>query len=61
MQQQQKKKKKKAIPRKWLQADQPTVDNWLEIVRDSRDGKANFSAKTEKLFIWSKWNMYLLE
>ena len=56
---------KKAITRKWLQADPPTLSNWLEIVEEIHVlEKLTFLLRLRRdLYItrWSKWSLFLLK
>ena len=56
---------KKAITRKWLQADPPTIDNWLEIIKEIHEmERLTLLLRLEyDLYIarWTKWNIYLLK
>ena len=54
---------KKAITRKWLQPQPPTIEDWIEITHDIfRMEKLTYSLRNqkEKLFwIWTKWTEYV--
>uniref|UniRef100_A0A3Q3A4Q3 Reverse transcriptase domain-containing protein n=1 Tax=Kryptolebias marmoratus TaxID=37003 RepID=A0A3Q3A4Q3_KRYMA len=54
---------KKAITRKWLKSDPPTVDEWIEIVYQIYVmEKITFSLRVERekfYKIWSKWTEYV--
>lgn len=45
---------KKAITHKWLQAEQLTVGNWFEIIKDIGVMEKVFPTETEKLFVHRK-------
>ena len=56
---------KKAITRKWLQTDSPTVDNWLDIIKEIHEmERLTFLLRLRNdLYIgrWTKWNLYMFK
>ena len=56
---------KKAITCKWLQTDSPTVDNWLDIIKEIHEmERLTFLLRLRNdLYIgrWTKWNLYMFK
>ena len=54
---------KKAITRKWLKPEPPTVDEWIDIIHDIYImEKLCFSLRIQKekfLWIWTRWTEYV--
>ena len=53
---------KKAVTHKWFQTDPPTVDNWLEIMKDIQEMKRlTFALRLQTdsyILKWTKWTLY---
>lgn len=54
---------KKLITRKWMQPQQPTVEDWIEGIHDIYQmEKVSFSLRTQEetfWWIWTKWAEYV--
>lgn len=54
---------RKAITRKWLKPEPPTVDEWIDIIHDIYImEKLSFSLRIQKekfLWIWTRWTEYV--
>lgn len=52
---------KKAIIRKWLQMDVPTVDNWVEVIREIHEmERLTFLLRLQKELYTAKWTKLMI-